>query len=76
MRIPSRLEVQASLVRRRVARMRPEQMGMWMDTAGSEMSRAFHQYLRTGEGADLEEFDRGVATLLAMSQVLHDRKSL
>lgn len=71
MRIPSRLEIQASLVRRRVSRMAPDQMLTWVDAAGTEMSRAFADYVRTKDPTLLAEIDRGLATLLAMSQALH-----
>lgn len=73
MRIPTRLEATASLVRRRVRRMSPEQMSLWLSAAGTDMSLALDHYVRSREAADLVEFDRGVATLLAMSEVLHGR---
>lgn len=74
MRLPSRLEVQAALVRRRVRRMTPEAMLLWLDTAGTEMSRAAAAYVRTREPAELAELDRGLAVLIAMSQVLHGQR--
>lgn len=74
MRLPSRLEVLAALVRRRVRRMTVEQMVTWLDVAGTELSRAAAAYARHRDPADLAEFDRGLATLIAMSQVLHGQR--
>ncbi|MFH9606879.1 hypothetical protein [Streptomyces sp. NPDC017448] len=53
-----------------------DQMLLWLDVAGSEMSRAFSEYLRAGDAADLAEFDRGVATLVALSDELHRRRQV
>lgn len=53
-----------------------DQMGMWLDVAGSEMSQAFREYLRTQDAAQLAEYDRGVATLVAMSEELHRRRKV
>jgi hypothetical protein len=74
MRLPTRLELQAAIVRRRVRRMTREQMVAWVNSAGTEMSQAFTEHARTGDQDALAEFDRGLAVLVAMSQTLHGRQ--
>lgn len=76
MKLAQRLADLVSPLRRRVRKMPAEQMGVWLDVAGSEMSRAFADYLRTKDASALAEFDRGVATLAAMSDELHHRRSV
>ncbi|MFJ1700417.1 hypothetical protein ACIOHC_36100 [Streptomyces sp. NPDC088252] len=76
MKLAQRLTGLVSPLRRRVRSMPAEQMGVWLDVAGSEMSRAFTDYLRTREASALAEFDRGVATLVAMSDELHRRRNV
>ncbi|MFD4858410.1 hypothetical protein [Streptomyces atratus] len=76
MKLAQRLIDLISPLRRRLRSMPAEQMGLWLDVAGSEMSRAFADYLRTQDASALAEFDRGVATLAAMSGELHRRRAI
>lgn len=73
MKIPAYLET--AVIRRRIRRMTPDQMLLWVDAAGTEMSRAFADYVRSLDPVDLAEFDRGLTTLVAMSEALHARRS-
>lgn len=74
MRIPSRLEIQATLVHRRVRSLPSDQVLRWLDIAGTEMSRAAADYVRNADPAALAEYDRGLAVLLAMSRVFHHQR--
>lgn len=76
MRLPRWLTEAVSTTRRRVRRMSTEEMGVWVDAAGSEMSRAFAQYVRERNPADLAEFERGLAILVAMNEELRARQSV
>lgn len=74
MRLPDWLDLPAASVRRKVRRMSPEQMGMWVDASGTDMSRAFATYVRTRDEVHLQEFERGLAVLVAMNQELRARR--
>lgn len=73
MKIPTWLADIANPVRRKVRRMTGQQMVMWLDVAGSEMSKALHEHVRTGKEEPLREAERGLATLIAMVEELRER---
>ncbi|MFE9834017.1 hypothetical protein ACFYP4_02540 [Streptomyces sp. NPDC005551] len=76
MRAPDWLADLVSTTRRRVRRMSVEDMGIWLDAAGSGMSKAFAEYVRDRDPAALAEFERGLAILVAMNQEVRDRQKV
>ena len=59
--------------RRRIQRMTEQEIGMWVDVAGSEMARSLRDYLKDHEDTDLAVFEEGVATLVAITEELRSR---
>lgn len=53
--------------------MTPDEMGRWVDVAGSEMSKAFATYVRDHDPKTLAEVERGLGILLAMVTELRER---
>lgn len=76
MKTPSWLRDLVEPARRKVRRMPTEQMGLWVDAAGTEMSRSFAEYVRTRDEVHLVEFERGLGTLIAFAEELRVRNSV
>jgi hypothetical protein len=72
-KIPGRLADLVSSTRRRLKRMTAEDMVLWADVAGSEMSRAFRSYARDRAPESLAEVERGLGILVAMVEELRSR---
>lgn len=73
MKSPEWLRPLISTTRRRVRQMSVEDMGRWVDVAGSEMSRAFAAYVRERNPQSLAEVERGLGILTAMVEELRER---
>ncbi|MFI0265629.1 hypothetical protein [Streptomyces luteogriseus] len=50
-----------------------EEMGRWVDVAGSEMSRAFAAYVSERDPQSLAEVERGLGILVAMVEEIRER---
>ena len=73
MKIPDWLLDVVSSTRRRLRRMPPEDMLRWWDIAGSEMSKAMAEYVRTRSPEALAEVERGLGMTVAMVEELKRR---
>lgn len=73
MKVPAWLLDVVSSTRRRLRRMPPEDMLRWFDVAGSEMSKAMVEYVRTRSPEALAEVERGLGMTIAMVEELRNR---
>lgn len=73
MKLPTWLRSRADRVSRSVSVMSAHDMLTWADAAGSEMRQGLTTYVRSGDLADLDSFERGLVVLVAMAEELRRR---
>lgn len=73
LQVPEWMLPTTAKARRRIQRMTEQEIGVWVDVAGSEMARCIRDYLKDREQTNLVGFEEGVATLAAIAQELRSR---